>query len=87
MNPKLIASGAEDGSFKVFDLRYPKEEPITYIHWHEDQITSIEWQPNDQWTLAVSSADNRLSIWDFSVEDQGDMLSDQNIPEQIIFLH
>jgi len=42
-NPILIATGADDGGFKVFDLRYPKEEPITYIRWHEDQITSIQW--------------------------------------------
>ena len=86
-NPILIASGADDGSFKVFDLRYPKEEPITFIQWHEDQITSIEWQPDDQWTLAVSSADNRLSIWDFSVEDDSHTLTGDKIPEQIIFLH
>lgn len=69
MKPTLMAAGLDDGSFKVFDIRYPNEDPITFINWHEGPITSIQWQPDDQWTLAVSSDDNRLSIWDFSVED------------------
>lgn len=91
--PTLIAAGLDDGSFKVYDIRYPNEDPITFIDWHEGPITSIQWQPDDQWTLAVSSDDNRLSIWDFSVEDGDnaneamDQESKQQIPEQIIFLH
>lgn len=85
----LIATGADDGSFKVYDLKYPGKEPISYIDWHEDQITSIQWQPDDEWTLAVASADNRLSIWDFSVEENnmGMQRDDDQVPEQIIFLH
>lgn len=38
--------------------------------------------------MAVSSADNRLSIWDFSVEDASLKKKKENdLPEQIIFLH
>ena len=92
VSPNLFAAGLDDGSFKIYDLRYPKEEPITFVRWHEDQITSIEWQPDDKWTIAVASADNRLSIWDFSIEgdQQGMGLEGEDegeIPEQIIFLH
>lgn len=93
MKPTLVAAGLDNGSFKVFDIRYPNEDPITYIDWHEGPITSIQWQPDDQWTLAVSSDDNRLSIWDFSVEDGDnaqqnmDQENQEQIPEQIIFLH
>lgn len=92
MKPTLLAVGLDDGSFKVFDIRYPKEDPITFIKWHEGPITSLSWQPDDQWTLAVSSDDNRLSIWDFSVEDgdaaqQMDQEAEYQIPDQMIFLH
>lgn len=86
----LLASGADDGSFKVWDLRYPSKPAITNIHWHSDAITSIEWQPHDEWTLCVGSADNRLSLWDFSVEkDDSEMVDEnlQNIPDQLLFLH
>lgn len=89
IQPNLFASGADNGSFKVFDLRYPGRDPICYADWHEDQITSLEWQPDDEWTMAVASADNRLSIWDFSVEDNA--MNNENleigVPEQVIFLH
>lgn len=39
INPALLATGADDGCFRVWDLRYPEELPITDITWHEDQIT------------------------------------------------
>ena len=55
---------------------------------HQDAITSIQWQPSDEWTLAAASADNRVSIWDFSVENnEQEMNEDYNVPEQVIFLH
>lgn len=88
--PNLLASGADDGSFKVWDLRYVGKPAITNIHWHTDAITSIEWQPHDEWTICVGSADNRLSMWDFSVEkDDSEMVDEnlQNIPDQLLFLH
>ena len=88
--PNLLASGGDDGSFKVWDLRYVGKPAITHVHWHADAITSIEWQPHDEWTLCVGSADNRLSLWDFSVEkDDSEMVDEnlQNIPDQLLFLH
>lgn len=87
--PTLIASGAEDGGFKVWDLR-KTDNSILHIKWHSEQITSIEWQPFDEWTLAVGSADNRLSIWDFSVEkDETQMVEEElkDVPQQMLFLH
>lgn len=88
LTANLLASGADDGSIKVWDLRYPAELPITNVKWHQDAITSIQWQPSDEWTLAAASADNRVSIWDFSVENnEQEMNEDYNVPEQVIFLH
>ena len=88
----LIASGGDDGSFKVFDIRFPNEPAITNILWHTEPITSIEWQPGDEWSLAVGSADNRVSVWDLSVEpDDTDPNAikneDVNVPDQLMFVH
>ena len=64
----LIASGSDDGSFKIWDLRYYNRDPITTVAYHREQITGIQWCPQDEWSLAVASADNSVTIWDFSVE-------------------
>lgn len=38
----LLASGGDDGAFKVWDLRYiQKNTPLTDIVWHGKPITSI----------------------------------------------
>ncbi len=86
----MIASGGDDGSFKVWDLRFLNKPPISMITWHTEPITSIQWQPHDDWTIAVSSSDNRMSIWDFSVEPDDSQMVDQDnqdIPDQMLFLH
>jgi len=85
-NPRLLASGGDDGYFKVWDLRHIKKGCLNEILWHSEAITSIAFQPNDESVVAVSSADNRLSIWDFSVEnDDTEMQND--VPDQMMFLH
>tara|TARA_B110000503_G_C6894139_1_gene308021 strand:+ start:301 stop:483 length:183 start_codon:yes stop_codon:yes gene_type:complete len=50
---------------------------LNEILWHNEAITSIfnkikgvSFQPLEESVLAVSSADNRLSVWDFSVENE-----------------
>eukprot|EP01016_Furgasonia_blochmanni_P047994 TRINITY_DN7107_c0_g1_i1.p1 TRINITY_DN7107_c0_g1~~TRINITY_DN7107_c0_g1_i1.p1 ORF type:complete len:587 (+),score=125.17 TRINITY_DN7107_c0_g1_i1:304-2064(+) len=87
--PVLIASGADDGCFKIWDVRYPNKF-ITEILWHNEPITSIAFQPNDESVVAVASADNRVSIWDFSVEPDDEEETDDtdvNLPHQLMFLH
>lgn len=65
--PTLLSSGSDEGCFKVWDLRHT-QNALTEILWHSEQITSIQMQPNEESVVAVSSSDNRLSIWDFAVE-------------------
>ena len=86
-NPFLIASGADDGSFKVWDLRDPSNA-FTEIHYHQEPITSIEWQPNEESVLSVTSSDDRLTIWDFSVEND-EIVEEygEQIPDQLMFVH
>ncbi|CAN0004822.1 unnamed protein product, partial [Discosporangium mesarthrocarpum] len=65
----LLASGSDDGGFKIWDLRsFGKGEPVAQFRWHQAPITSIEWHPTDESMLAASGADNQLTLWDLSVE-------------------
>ena len=86
----LFRSG-DEGAFKVWDLRYLKRGgAITNVKWHSAPITSIQFQPREESILAVASADNKLTIWDFSVEkdeEEKKGQDDKNIPQQLMFLH
>ena len=86
-SPNLIASGTEDGGVQVWDIRkLSKGRSIADIKFHTDQITSIEFQPYEDSIVTVASADNRISVWDFSVEP--DVKSkDADIPDQLMFVH
>lgn len=88
----LIASGSDDCSFKVWDLRFYESGPISNILYHKGPITAIDWDPQEKSTqIVVSSEDNRVSIWDFSVEADSNKVKDANdnkdIPDNLVFLH
>lgn len=53
-NGFLLATGADDGVFKVWDIRKPKSAKAE-IKWHGEPITSISWAPNSDSIIAVSS--------------------------------
>lgn len=89
--PNLLASGADDGQFRIWDLRQAKSgvASATYT-WHKSPITSIEWSAHDESILAVSSADDQLTLWDFSVEADHEVMqesADLDIPPQLMFIH
>jgi len=96
LSSHLLASGDDNGCFKVWDLRNVMQqiskkkgaEPAASFSWHKDQITSIEWHPTDDSCLAVSGADNVVSLWDLSVEREGDdETANMEIPSQLMFTH
>ena len=72
----LLASGDDKGEFRIWDLRMLSKvqsktaelDSITKIRWHTEAITSIQFEPREESVLAVTSADNRMTLWDFSVE-------------------
>ena len=73
----LLASGDDKGEFKIWDLRMlgsaPQGkkvdlEPITRIRWHTKAITSLQFEPREESVLAVASDDDKMTLWDFSVE-------------------
>ena len=40
----LVVSGADDGSFRIWDLRsFSSGEPVAKFHWHRGPVTSVEW--------------------------------------------
>ncbi len=87
LKSNLLASGSDDGCFKIWDLRYSKT-CMSELMWHNEAITSIAFQPTEESVLAVSSADNRISLWDFAVEpDDNEMGKEEEIPDQLMFLH
>jgi ribosome assembly protein RRB1 len=97
----FIASGGDDGVIKVWDLRqYKRSEgssaafsPVVFFRYHTAPVTSVEWNPNDASVLAVASADDRITIWDFAVESddvsatEGTSADKDNVPPQLLFVH
>ena len=101
----LLASGDDKGEFRIWDLRMLANasnqqksknvefDSITRIRWHTDAITSLQFEPREESVLAVTSADNKMTLWDFSVEvDESEKLEkneeiDIEIPPQMMFLH
>lgn len=71
--PFLMVSGADDGSFKVWDLReFSADAPVAHFKYHTGPITSVEWHPTDENTMVVASDDDQVTIWDMSVEEDTD---------------
>lgn len=97
----FFASGSDDGSFSVHDLRKLKEGESLMAHftYHKHPITSIEWSPHEDHTLAVSSADHQLTIWDLSLErdeeeeaefktqTEDHVNAPEDLPPQLLFVH
>lgn len=91
----LLASGSDDGSFKVWDLRMLGRQdatPLANFTYHRDAITSIEWAAHDESGLCVSSADDQVTIWDLSVEADPEERSavaqlPAEFPPQLLFIH
>lgn len=87
----LMVSGADDGSFRVWDLRnFQSDAPVGHFKWHSEAITSVEWNPNEESVICVSSADDQISLWDLALErdeDSSKQPEQQDLPPQLLFVH
>jgi len=94
----LLLSGGDEGGIKVWDLRNvkgssPAPSPVAFFSWHKAPITSIEWHPSEDSIFAASGADDQVTLWDLSVEqddeESGAMEDDsqENVPPQLLFVH
>lgn len=85
--PYLLATGSDDCSFSVWDLRnFKPEATVAHFTFHEEPICCVEWNPNDDSQLAVVSEDNQVTIWDMALEaDEGEEPTE--FPPQLFFVH
>ena len=92
----MLASGDDKGEFRIWDLRQVSAkkgndaDSITRIRWHTAPITSLQFEPREESVLAVTSADDKMTLWDFSVEvDESENIEDADIdiPPQLMFCH
>ncbi|OVA16340.1 WD40 repeat [Macleaya cordata] len=96
----MLASGSDDGTFSIRDLRLLQGDSlVAHFEYHKYPITSIEWSPHEPSTLAVSSADNQLTIWDLSLERDEEEEAEfrarmkeqvnapEDLPPQLLFVH
>nr|ACG42483.1 glutamate-rich WD repeat-containing protein 1 [Zea mays] len=96
----MIASGCDDGSFSVRDLRSIEEDSlVAHFEYHKKAITSIEWSPHEASSLAVTSEDHQLTIWDLSLERDAEEEAEfrakmkeqanapEDLPPQLLFAH
>ncbi|KAK8035103.1 hypothetical protein PG993_010098 [Apiospora rasikravindrae] len=92
----LLATGDDNGVWSVWDLRQwkggeEKPTPIASFNYHKDQITSIEWHPTDDSMVAVAAGDNKVTLWDLSVEiddeESKDTAGVKDMPPQLLFEH
>lgn len=88
---ELLATGGDDGVFKVWDTRSVAAGPMANFSWHRKPITSIDWHPFDETSLVVASEDGCVSLWDMAMEDDavGAELPPgaEHFPAQLMFLH
>ncbi len=58
--PLLLTRSLYPHLFVIYVYSNGECTPIGRFAWHTDQITSVEWDPNDESSLAVASADNQV---------------------------
>eukprot|EP00644_Phytophthora_capsici_P007439 jgi/Phyca11/112113/e_gw1.21.467.1 len=51
---KLVASGHQDGSLALWDLRSTAREALQIISPHQDECRSVRWAPGGQWLLSAA---------------------------------
>lgn len=75
----LLASGADDDVWAVWDLRNRKgaptpgassepTAPVASFGFHKEQITGVEWHSIEDSIVAVAAGDDTLTLWDLAVE-------------------
>jgi ribosome assembly protein RRB1 len=85
----LLATGGDDGSLAVWDLRHfskSSPDPLARFTVHKTPITSVEWHPTDESMLSVSD-DHGAYVYDLSVEEDETNTKQLDVPPQLLFVH
>lgn len=99
----LLAHGDDAGAWGVWDLRTWKPNsdtkpavidnvsPVASFHFHQEQITCLEWHPIDNSVMLVGAGDSTMTLWDLSVEIDDEESRDtggvRDVPPQLLFVH
>jgi ribosome assembly protein RRB1 len=69
---------------------------VALLSWHKQAITSVEWSPDDENVLCAACADNTVTLWDMSLEEDaeaeaalgaGGAGGEEAPPPQLLFVH
>lgn len=72
---------------------------MAHFAWHTAPITSVEWHSSDSSVFAASGADDQVTLWDLSVEqdeDEAPIVQEAaangtngapQVPPQLLFVH
>lgn len=77
----------------IFAIRTPTAapSPVAAFNWHKAPITSLEWHPSEDSAFVASGADDQITLWDLSVEDDADESANnsdlKDVPPQLLFVH
>ncbi|KAF6264703.1 WD40-repeat-containing domain protein [Scenedesmus sp. NREL 46B-D3] len=94
----MLASGADDGGLRVWDLRAFREGGfVSQFNFHRSHITSVEWSPYESSMLATTGGDNQALVWDLALErdpeeeaslaPEGNASLQEALPSQLLFVH
>jgi len=93
----LLAHGDDAGAWGVWDLRrwtadsVATASPVAHFNFHREQITCLEWHPQDNSVMLVGAGDSTLTLWDLSVEiddeESKNTAGVADVPPQLLFVH
>ena len=88
----LVATAGDDGCARVWDLRRfgAACEPVGRFDYHAgSHLAAVEWDPHDESSLCTCAggAVEAVSLWDLSVEDDGQDAGAPDVPPQLLFVH
>ncbi|KAK9838348.1 hypothetical protein WJX81_006464 [Elliptochloris bilobata] len=87
LQPHLVATGAADGSVRVWDKR-ELARPLHIFAVHVKPTMRMEWSPTHEGVLASGGEDRRICIWDLNRGAGGGTGDgDAKRPPQLMFLH
>ncbi|EME43658.1 hypothetical protein DOTSEDRAFT_72875 [Dothistroma septosporum NZE10] len=85
---KLFATGSQDKTIGIFDLRFPNHGKIHSLEGHKDAVTKVDWHPGESAIIASSSNDRRIIFWDLSKAGAEQTPEDaEDGPPEMLFMH
>ncbi|RMZ53608.1 hypothetical protein APUTEX25_003142, partial [Auxenochlorella protothecoides] len=93
--PELVATGAADGSVRVWDVRrLSAGAPLLHLAHHAAAAACLEWSPAAAGALASGGEDGLLCLWDVEASGQAGAGEHQDakrprsaVPPQLVFQH